>query len=49
MLDGEALRQLVEREKPHYIVPEIEAIATDMLVKLEQEGQTLCRAHERPN
>ena len=39
MLDGEALRQLVECEKPHYIVPEIEAIATDMLVKLEQEGQ----------
>ncbi|WP_196615423.1 formate-dependent phosphoribosylglycinamide formyltransferase [Citrobacter freundii] len=39
MPDGEALRQLVEREKPHYIVPEIEAIATDMLVKLEQEGQ----------
>ncbi|KLV74942.1 formate-dependent phosphoribosylglycinamide formyltransferase [Citrobacter sp. MGH110] len=39
MLDGEALRQLVEREKPHYIVPEIESIATDMLIKLEQEGQ----------
>lgn len=39
MLDGESLRQLVDREKPHYIVPEIEAIATDMLVKLEQEGQ----------
>lgn len=39
MLDGEALRQLVEREKPHYILPEIEAIATDMLIKLEQEGQ----------
>lgn len=39
MLDGEALRQLVEREKPDYIVPEIEAIATDMLVTLEQEGQ----------
>ncbi|MBJ8683133.1 formate-dependent phosphoribosylglycinamide formyltransferase [Citrobacter freundii] len=39
MLDGEALRQLVEREKPHYIVPEIEAIATDMLIKLEHEGQ----------
>lgn len=39
MLDGESLRQLVEREKPHYIVPEIEAIATDMLIKLEQEGQ----------
>ncbi|MBM6611178.1 formate-dependent phosphoribosylglycinamide formyltransferase [Citrobacter portucalensis] len=39
MLDGDALRQLVEREKPDYIVPEIEAIATDMLVTLEQEGQ----------
>ncbi|MDA8513121.1 formate-dependent phosphoribosylglycinamide formyltransferase [Citrobacter sp. Igbk 14] len=38
MLDGEALRQVVEHEKPHFIVPEIEAIATDMLVKLEQEG-----------
>ncbi|MDA8479091.1 formate-dependent phosphoribosylglycinamide formyltransferase [Citrobacter sp. Awk 4] len=38
MLDGEALRRVVELEKPHYIVPEIEAIATDMLVKLEQEG-----------
>lgn len=38
MLDGDALRQVVEREQPHYIVPEIEAIATDMLVTLEQEG-----------
>src|SRR6056297_4319257 len=27
MLDGEALREVVERERPHYIVPEIEAIA----------------------
>lgn len=41
MLDGEALREVVEREKPHYIVPEIEAIATDMLVKLEQEGMNV--------
>lgn len=41
MLDGDALRQLVEHEKPHYIVPEIEAIATDMLVKLEQDGQNI--------
>ena len=41
MLDGDALRQLVEREKPHYIVPEIEAIATDMLVKLEQDGHNI--------
>lgn len=38
MLDGSALRQLVEREKPHLIVPEIEAIATDELVRLEGEG-----------
>ncbi|WES66562.1 formate-dependent phosphoribosylglycinamide formyltransferase [Superficieibacter sp. HKU1] len=39
MLDGEALKALVEAEKPDYIVPEIEAIATDMLVELEQSGQ----------
>lgn len=39
MLDGAALKQLVEQEKPHYIVPEIEAIATDMLVELENMGQ----------
>lgn len=41
MLDGQALRQLVEQEKPALIVPEIEAIATDELVKLEQEGVTV--------
>ncbi|MEO3988299.1 formate-dependent phosphoribosylglycinamide formyltransferase [Pseudocitrobacter cyperus] len=39
MLDGQALKALVELEKPHYIVPEIEAIATDMLVELELSGQ----------
>lgn len=39
MLDGEALRALIAKEKPHYVVPEIEAIATDTLVALEQEGQ----------
>ena len=39
MLDGQALKALVEQEKPHYIVPEIEAIATDMLIELEQQGQ----------
>ncbi|WP_145539281.1 formate-dependent phosphoribosylglycinamide formyltransferase [Yersinia kristensenii] len=39
MLDAAALKQLVEQEKPHYIVPEIEAIATDMLVELENMGQ----------
>ncbi|MBL4584421.1 MAG: formate-dependent phosphoribosylglycinamide formyltransferase [Pseudomonadales bacterium] len=38
MLDGDALRAVVELEKPDYIVPEIEAIATDTLVKLEAEG-----------
>lgn len=38
MLDGTALRAVVEFEKPHHIVPEIEAIATDTLVELENEG-----------
>lgn len=39
MLDGAALRALVALEKPHFIVPEIEAIATDTLLELEAEGQ----------
>ncbi|WP_028299691.1 formate-dependent phosphoribosylglycinamide formyltransferase [Oceanospirillum beijerinckii] len=38
MLDGQALRQVIEQEQPHLIVPEIEAIATDTLAELEQEG-----------
>ena len=38
MLDGAALRRVIELEKPALIVPEIEAIATDELVKLEAEG-----------
>jgi phosphoribosylglycinamide formyltransferase 2 len=38
MLDGTALRAVIEQEKPDYIVPEIEAIATDTLVELEAEG-----------
>ena len=38
MLDGVALRQLIEQEQPHFIIPEIEAIATETLVALEQEG-----------
>ena len=38
MTDGAALRALVEKEKPHLIVPEIEAIATDMLVEIEASG-----------
>ncbi|WP_336368748.1 formate-dependent phosphoribosylglycinamide formyltransferase [Avibacterium paragallinarum] len=38
MLDGEALKALVEKEQPDYIVPEVEAIATETLVELEQAG-----------
>lgn len=38
MLDGEALRHVITEGKPHYIVPEIEAIATDTLRELEDEG-----------
>lgn len=38
MLDAEALREVICKEQPHLIVPEIEAIATDTLVELEQEG-----------
>ncbi|OBX01938.1 formate-dependent phosphoribosylglycinamide formyltransferase [Gallibacterium genomosp. 1] len=38
MLDGDALKSLIEKEKPDYIVPEVEAIATDTLVELEQQG-----------
>ena len=41
MLDGQALRRIIEAEKPDYIVPEIEAIATDTLVELEAEGHTV--------
>jgi phosphoribosylglycinamide formyltransferase 2 len=38
MLDGEALRRVIEKEKPDLVVPEIEAIATETLVDLENEG-----------
>lgn len=41
MLDGDALRKVIEDEKPDLIVPEIEAIATDTLVELESEGYTV--------
>jgi phosphoribosylglycinamide formyltransferase 2 len=41
MLDGKALRAIIEKERPHYIVPEVEAIATDTLVELEAEGFTV--------
>lgn len=38
MLDGEALRKIIEAEQPDYVVPEVEAIATDTLAELEREG-----------
>ncbi len=38
MLDGKALRQVIEEEKPDHIIPEVEAIATPTLVELEKEG-----------
>src|SRR6478735_12196659 len=41
MLDRAALRRVVEAEKPHLIVPEIEAIATQELLALEAEGWTV--------
>jgi phosphoribosylglycinamide formyltransferase 2 len=40
MTDGVALRAVIERERPHLVVPEIEAIATATLVAIEQEGWT---------
>lgn len=41
MLDGDALREVIQAEKPDLIVPEIEAIATDTLIELEAEGFTV--------
>lgn len=38
MLDGDALQSIIEQERPDYVVPEIEAIATDKLVELEAQG-----------
>ncbi|MGR5307358.1 formate-dependent phosphoribosylglycinamide formyltransferase, partial [Vibrio mediterranei] len=38
MLDGEALEAIINKEQPAYVVPEIEAIATDKLVELESKG-----------
>lgn len=41
MLDGAMLREVIEKERPDFIVPEVEAIATDTLVALEGEGFTV--------
>jgi phosphoribosylglycinamide formyltransferase 2 len=38
MLDGKRLREIVEQERPHLVVPEVEAIATDTLAEIEKEG-----------
>ncbi len=38
MLDGDALRRIIEEEKPDLVIPEVEAIATDTLAELEEEG-----------
>lgn len=41
MLDGDALRKIIESENPDYVVPEIEAISTATLIDLENEGYTV--------
>lgn len=41
MLDANALKALIEQEQPDYIVPEVEAIATETLIELEQAGFTV--------
>ncbi len=41
MLDGKKLREVIETEHPDYIIPEVEAIATDTLVALEKEGYSV--------
>lgn len=48
MLDGTRVRYLVETEKPGLIVPEVEAIATDTLMDLEQEGWTVIPTARAP-
>ena len=41
MLDGKKLREVIETERPDYIIPEVEAIATDTFVALEKEGYSV--------
>ena len=38
MLDGDALENVIRKENPAYIIPEVEAIATERLVELEKQG-----------
>lgn len=49
MLDEKALRGIIEKERPHYIVPEVEAIATHVLVQLEKEGFTVIPSAKATN
>ena len=46
MLDGPALRQVSESEKPDLVVPEVEAIATDVLAELEAFGRARRHGHQ---
>ena len=46
MLDGARLREIIEKEKPDMIIPEVEAIATPELVKLEKEGYNVIPTYE---
>lgn len=41
MLDGEALKNIIQKEKPDHIIPEVEAIATPVLVELEKQGYNI--------
>lgn len=49
MLDEKALRDTIYKEKPHFIVPEVEAIATHVLLDLEKEGFTVIPSAKAAN
>lgn len=49
MLDGEALQQTIEKERPDYIVPEIEAIRTSKLLELEAKGYNIIPSAKAAN
>lgn len=49
MLDANALRAVIELEKPHLVIPEIEAIATQTLVDMEAEGVNIIPTARRLN
>src|SRR6187401_2187078 len=49
MLDEKALREVIYKERPHFIVPEVEAIATHVLLDLEKEGFTVIPSAKAAN